>query len=94
VHWAKRLDPLAVTPYLAEAGRAGSPQEAAAALEEAVRKEPRVVELHYDLALAYIGARRWREAKAALLEAKRLDPREPQIQDALERLPRRSLRSS
>jgi tetratricopeptide (TPR) repeat protein len=87
VHWAKRLDPLAVTPYLAEAGRAGSPQEAAAALEEAVRKEPRVVELHYDLALAYIGARRWRKAKAALLEAKRLDPREPRIADALRGLP-------
>ena len=87
VHWAKRLDPLSVTPYVTEAGRARSPREAAAALEQAVRKEPRVVELRYDLGLAYIGARQWRKAQAALLEAKRLDPREPRIQDALEHLP-------
>ena len=72
---------------MTEAGRARSPREAAAALEQAVRKEPRVVELRYDLGLAYIGAREWRKAQAALLEAKRLDPREPRIQDALEHLP-------
>lgn len=87
VHWAKRFDPLSVTPYVTEAGRARSPEGAVTALEEAVRKEPRVVELRYDLGLAYITAKQWRKARAALLEAKRLDPREPRIADALERLP-------
>ncbi len=87
VHWAKRLDPLSVAPYVTEAGSARSPQAAAAALEEAVRKEPRVVELRYDLGLAYIAAHEWSRAKAALLEARRLDPREPRIADALERVP-------
>jgi hypothetical protein len=87
LHWAKRLDPLSVTPYVTEAGRASSPQAAAAALEQAVEKEPRVVELRYDLGLAYLDAHEWRKARVELLEARRLDPREPRIQDALRRVP-------
>ena len=94
VQWAKRLDPLSVTPYVTQAGRARTPDGAVRALEAAVRKEPRVVELRYDLGLAYVAARRWRAARAELLEARRLDPREPRINDAIERLPKRSLRSS
>ena len=65
-----------------------------AALEEAVRKEPRVVELRYDLGLAYERARKLRRARAELLEARRLDPREPTIADALKNLPGRPIRSS
>ena len=86
-HWAKRLDPLSVGPYVAEAASAGSPQASAAILEEAVRKEPRVVEWRFDLAQAYISARELRRATTALLEAQRLDPREPRIADELRRLP-------
>ena len=85
-HWAKRLDPLSVDPYVV--------QGSVRALEEAVRKEPRVVELRYDLGLAYARARRFRRARAQLLEARRLDPREPQIADALKNLPKRPIRSS
>jgi hypothetical protein len=92
--WAKRLDPLSVDPYVAEAARAVSPAASTAALEAAVRKEPRVVELRYELALAYLRARQPRRARAELLEARRLDPREPRIQDALKNLPRRPVRSS
>jgi O-antigen ligase/polysaccharide polymerase Wzy-like membrane protein len=92
--WAKRLDPLSVKPYVAEAARAPAARAAAAALAKAVRKEPRVVELRYDLGLAYIRAREWRRARAALDAARRLDPREPRILDALKRLPKRSVRSS
>jgi predicted Zn-dependent protease len=92
--WAKRLDPFSVDPYVAEAARAGSARAAAAALEKAVRKEPRVVDLRYDLALAYLRAREPGRARAELLEARRLDPREPRIQDALKNLPKRSIRSS
>src|SRR5436190_4415380 len=84
-HWAKRLDPLSVDPYV----RQGS----VAALEEAVRKEPRVVELRYDLGLAYERAHKLRRARAELLEARRLDPREPTIADALQHLPKLPIRS-
>jgi hypothetical protein len=94
VSWAKRLDPLSVEPYLVEAGQATSPAADAAGLEQAVRKEPRVVELRFNLGLAYARAHRWRLARAQLLEARRLDPREPRITEALKRLPTRPIRSS
>jgi len=86
-HWAKRLDPLSVDPYVAEAASASSPKASIPPLEEAVRKEPRVVELRYDLAQAYISARVYEQARTALLEAQRLDPGEPRIADALKNLP-------
>jgi cytochrome c-type biogenesis protein CcmH/NrfG len=94
IRWAKRLDPISVDPYVAEAARASTPRAAAAALERAVRKEPRVVELRFDLGLAYQRAHQLRKARAALLEAKRLDPRELRIDEALKSLPKRSIRSS
>jgi hypothetical protein len=84
--WARRLDPLSVDPYIAEAARAGSARASAAVLEKAVRKEPRVVDLRYDLALAYLRAQEPGRARAELLEARRLDPREPRIQEALKGL--------
>ena len=93
IHWAKRLDPLSVDPYVEQAARARTPREAAAALEQAVRKEPRVVELRFDLALAYVRAREPQRARAELLQARRLDPREPRIQDALKSLPKRPVGS-
>jgi hypothetical protein len=92
--WARRLDPLSVDPFVAEAARAGSARASAAALEKAVRKEPRVVDLRYDLALAYLRARDPHRARAQLLVARRLDPREPRIQQALKNLPKRSVGSS
>ena len=94
VRWAKRLDPLSVDPYLEQAGSAASPRAAARTLAQAVRKEPRVVELRYDLGLAYARAREFRRARAELLKARRLDPREPTIAEALKRLPKRPIRSS
>jgi cytochrome c-type biogenesis protein CcmH/NrfG len=86
LHWAKRLDPLSVDPYIQ--------QGTVRALEEAVRKQPRDVELRFDLGLAYQRAGELRRARAELLVAKRLDPREPRIQDTLKRLPKRPIRSS
>jgi hypothetical protein len=94
IHWAKRLDPLSVDPYVAQAARARSPAASVAALQAAVRKQPRVVELRYDLALAYLHARQPRRARAELLVAHRLDPREPRIQDALKHLPKRPIGSN
>ncbi|MGZ4308735.1 MAG: O-antigen ligase family protein [Gaiellaceae bacterium] len=92
--WAKRLDPLSVDPYVAESASAPTPKTAAAVLAQAVRKEPRVVELRFDLGLAYQRAHELRKARAALLEAQRLDPREPRIKEALKSLPKRPIRSS
>ncbi len=85
--WAKRLDPLSVEPYLAEAALASSPRAATPPLAAAVRKEPRSVELRYDLALAYVRTREWRRARAELLAARRIDRREPRIAEALKNLP-------
>jgi hypothetical protein len=84
--WAKRVDPLAVAPYVV--------QGSIASLQAAVRKEPRVVELHFDLGQAYLRAGQRRRARASFLEAKRLDPGDPRIQEALRDLPKRSIRSS
>ncbi len=92
IHWARRLDPLSVEPYVAEAARAPSPRSSATALEAAVRKEPRVVELRYDLGLAYVQAGKKKRARQELLEARRLDPREPRIAEALKHLPKRRVR--
>jgi O-Antigen ligase/Tetratricopeptide repeat len=90
---AKSADPLSADPYVAQAARAATPAEAVAALTAAVRKEPRVVELRYDLALAYLRARQLQRARAELLRARSLDPGEPRIQDALKNLPKRPIRS-
>jgi len=87
LRWAKRLDPLSVEPYLAEAALASSPRAATPPLAAAVRKEPRSVELRYDLALAYVRTREWRRARAELLAARRIDRREPRIAEALKNLP-------
>jgi len=90
---AKTFDPLSVDPYVAQAARSPTAAGAASALRAAVRKEPRVVELRYSLALAYIRARRLQAARAELQRAQRLDPGEPRIQDALKHLPKRPIRS-
>ena len=77
--WAKRLDPLSVDLYVA--------QGTIESLQEAVRKEPRVVELRFDLARAYLRARETRRAKAAFEAAHRLDPRNAEITKALKNTP-------
>jgi hypothetical protein len=90
---AKTFDPLSVDPYVAQAARAPTPAAAVAALRAAVRMQPQVVELRYDLALAYVRARQLQRARAEFLRARKLDPREPRIQDALKNLPKRPIRS-
>jgi hypothetical protein len=87
IAWAKRLDPLAVDPYVAASARAPTPRAAIPPLLDAVHKEPRVVELRFALAQAYERAGEVRAARRELLEAKRLDPREPRIDEALRSLP-------
>jgi cytochrome c-type biogenesis protein CcmH/NrfG len=77
--WAERFDPLSVDPYVR--------QGTVAALQKAVRKEPRVPELRFDLAVAYIRAGDLDRAAAALEVARRLDPGDPEIAKALKEAP-------
>ena len=42
-----------------------------------------IADLRFDLAAAYVRAGRTRAARRELLEAKRLDPREPRLEEAL-----------
>ncbi len=85
--WARRLDPLALEPLLVEARVASTPAQAVAPLERAVAKEPRDVAARYLLGLAYLEAGRNEDARAELLEARRLYPRGVEIARALARTP-------
>src|SRR5439155_237033 len=78
-HWAERLDPLSVDPYVS--------QGSVAALEEAVRTHPLLVQLPFGLGQAYVRAGKRSKARAALEEAHRLDPRDPRIAEALKNAP-------
>jgi O-antigen ligase/polysaccharide polymerase Wzy-like membrane protein/tetratricopeptide repeat protein len=84
LEWARRLDPLAVEPLLAEATLARSAADLLP-LERAVAKEPRRAGLHYLLGRAYLAAGRKDDARRELLEAMRLDPRDDFIRKALRR---------
>jgi hypothetical protein len=83
LRWARRLDPLSTTPYLAEALLAPSPQQAIAPLLRAAEKEPRSVAVHIRLFHAYREAARPREARKHLLTAIELAPREKDIRRLL-----------
>ena len=88
LRWARRLDPLAVEPFLAEATLARQPREAVAALRRAVAKQPDVSSLHYRLGLAELAAGNRRGARVELTEAHQLDPRSDIVANALERASR------
>jgi len=83
---AERLDPLSIDPYVT--------QGTVKALQQAVHKEPRVAELRFDLGQAYLRVGQRRRGRAAFLQARRLDPRDPRIAEALKNLPKRPIRSS
>jgi hypothetical protein len=84
LRWARRLDPLAVAPLLAESALVGSPADVEP-LRRAVSKQPRNAESRYLLGLALIDAGRNADARRELLIARTLSPRDEAIQRALER---------
>jgi hypothetical protein len=84
LRWARRLDPLSTQPYEAQAALAPSPRDIPP-LETAVRKEPRQVELHFGLGLAYLRAGRKADARRELETALKLAPRSDDIRKALRR---------
>jgi O-antigen ligase len=84
LRWARRLDPLAVAPLLAESLLAEPPGDIPP-LRRAVNKEPRNPELHYLLGLALIDADRNADARRELRVALSLSPRDEAIRGALDR---------
>jgi O-antigen ligase len=84
LHWAERLDPLSVGPFLAQAGLASSPYDIPP-LERAVAKQPGDSEVHYLLGLADMNAHRLTAARGQLSIAERLSPNDPVIRAALVR---------
>jgi O-antigen ligase/polysaccharide polymerase Wzy-like membrane protein len=85
LRWARRLDPLSIDPFLAEAELASSPREAIAPLEDAVEQEPRSLGPRYLLGLAYLDAGRRADGRRELREALRLSPQSEAVRGALRR---------
>jgi O-Antigen ligase len=83
LRWARRLDPLAVSPLLTESVLVGSPQNVQV-LRRAAAKQPRNAELHFLLGLALIDAGQREAAVRELQIARGLSPRDEAIQGALE----------
>lgn len=79
---ARWLDPLSTAPYEAEAALAKPPADIPP-LRTAVRKEPRQIDLRYQLGLAYLRAGRKAAAARQLEAALRLDPRSDDVARAL-----------
>jgi O-antigen ligase len=82
LRWARRLDPLSTAPYEAQAVLARRPNDIPP-LAAATRKEPRRVDLHYRLGLAYLGAERKAAGLRELRAALRLDPDSDDVLRAL-----------
>jgi hypothetical protein len=85
LRWARRLDPLAVEPWLAQSSLSRSATGSVQALERAVDLEPRASGLRYLLGQAYLRTGDFRRAEAALARAHRLDPHDSDIVKALRR---------
>jgi hypothetical protein len=85
LRWARRLDPLAVSPFIAEYQLASTRAGAIVALRRAVELEPRSVSNWYLLGLEELKANRRPQARRDLLVARKLDPRDALIAEALSR---------
>ncbi|MFN2468843.1 MAG: O-antigen ligase family protein [Gaiellaceae bacterium] len=85
LRWARRLDPISVEPFIARATLARTAAAKIPPLEEAVDQEPKSAALQYLLGTAYLDAGRREDALLALRIARRLDPRDPFIEEAFER---------
>jgi O-Antigen ligase len=84
LRWARRLDPLAIDPLLAEAALATPPSNLPP-LERAVRAQPRDAEARFLLGLAYLDLGRKAAARRELGVAAALSPRDEAVRAALRR---------
>jgi hypothetical protein len=82
LRWARRLDPLAVEPLIAESSLAAPPANLAP-LRRAVAKQPRDSELRYLLGLALLDLHKNEAARRELRIALELSPRDAAILAAL-----------
>ena len=82
LRWARRLDPLAVEPLVAQAALADPPANIPP-LERAVDRKPRNSEIHYLLGLAYLDAGRKASARDQLRIAVELSPKDEALRRAL-----------
>ncbi len=87
IAWAKRLDPLAIEPYIVEARWSESFRAALVPLRQAVELQPRSVAARYLYGIGLIKAGRPEAARAQLVEAERLSPRDPYVSAALKQAP-------
>ena len=87
VSWAKRLDPLAVEPYVVQATYSRNLTEALVPLGKAVDLQPRNVAVRYLYGINLLKLHRLREAHEQLFVAHRLSPRDPFVANALKLAP-------
>jgi O-antigen ligase len=81
--WAHRFDPVSVSPLVAEAEIAATPDEAIPPLEDARRRQPRSVAVRYLLGSAYYNAGRFAASVRELEAAHALYPRHKGIERSL-----------
>jgi hypothetical protein len=87
IRWAKRLDPLALEPYLTQAVWSPNLDAAIVELEKAVRHQPRSWAARYLLGINLLKAGRLTEGREQLFRAYQLNPRDRLVNDALKLAP-------
>ena len=83
VVWAKRLDPLSIEPYVAQATWSPNLQASVEELGKAVELQPRSYAARYLYGINLLKLGRLPEAREQLFEAHRLAPRDPYVNAAL-----------
>jgi hypothetical protein len=87
IAWAKRLDPLAIEPYLAEATWSPNLEASVVSLRKAVKLQPRSFAARYLLGINLLKIGRLAEGREQLYAAYKLSPRDPYVQQALKLAP-------
>ncbi len=87
ITWAKRLDPLSIEPYVAQARWSGTLEGALAPLAKAVEIQPRSVAARYLYGIDLLKVGRLPEAHEQLFRAWQLSPRDPYVNAALRLAP-------
>jgi hypothetical protein len=87
IDWAKRLDPLAIEPYVAQARWSGNLENALVPLSQAVELQPRSVAARYLYGIDLLKVGRLAEAHDQLFIAWQLSPRDPYVNAALKLAP-------
>lgn len=87
ITWAKRLDPLSIDAYLAQARWSGTLEGALTPLRQAVELQPGSYATHYLYGIDLLKVGRLEEAHAELFRAWQLAPRDPYVNAALKLAP-------